>query len=104
MEVGLEQLPLALVLAAEVDGVDQAVAVGVFGCQVIETWGVMERASTVVGVPEAVATLASPVSVTVTLYGALAACEAAGLAPAPAAAVWVVTLMLFTTGGVFCGR
>ena len=55
-----------------------------------------------VGVPVDMAGAASPVSVTVMLYTAVGDC-CTGLAP-PAAASCVTTVILFKTGGVFCGK
>jgi hypothetical protein len=66
--VAAEQLPLGLVFAAEVDVIDQAVAIGIFGLpgdRDLLRGGM--RGSVWVGVPAGAAVLTSPVSLTVTL-------------------------------------
>ena len=98
----LQQHPLGLVFAAEVDGVDQAVAIGIFGRQVRVICCAAARGSVCVGVPadavDGIAAVADRHAVggRTTELAAFAACVAG--------AACVMTLMLFTTGGEFCGR
>src|SRR4051812_34375559 len=76
---------------------------GSSACQETVICWLAARGRVWVGVPAEVDGPVSPLSLTVTLNAAVEL-VAAALAPCDAGADCVITLMLLTTGGEFCGR